>query len=368
MTDQELFKIACVNNGIRPRLDIEDDPNVPAPPMYAHTRKVAQDLIASAQDMFPKLFPIHFDFVNDGSVNAWAFRDEYKYFIGVTAGAMSMLHLILYRILANPGTFPNIGHPDAEDLNLPPVPWHDPNAERLFDLGIRPIAPKGYARALYADHLADLAMMFLVGHEIAHITRGHVDYMATISGSAFLAELGWVGTAQGRLERQAIETDADRRSVFARCHSMVGTARHAGDKFPPWTTAPPPDIAWQFDWAFAVNTLFRLFGDTRFSGSDLNAEPYPPLSLRRRMAMDTALQLLADAFGEERKSDCQSILMSSVETTESSFAAVGADAAGGGLEESDAIPSREHIGRINSCWKELRDKLQPFSYESLEAY
>lgn len=365
MTEQEIFDRVCVDYRLGQRLDIENYPNVPAAPAYAHTRRVAQELINSARAMFPKLLPIHFDFMNDGSVNAWALRAEDRYFIGMTAGALSMVHLILDRMLANPRTFPTIGLPEAEDPNLPPVTWHIPDAERLFHAGVRPILPKDRARSLYANHLADQALMFLVGHEIAHITRGHVDYLASTSGSAFLAELGWQGTTRGRLERQAIEADADRRSVIARCHSMLNTARHVGDEFPDWATLPLPAEAWQFDWAFAVNTLFRLFGDTRFSGIDLDAQPYPPLPLRRRMAMDTAFGLLLHVWGKGKRHNALDVLVSAVKVTESSFSAVGADAAEGGLKESDTTAAREHIGRIGDCWKEVRDRLKPFSYEQL---
>lgn len=365
MTDQELFHRACTEYHLGPRLDIENYPDVPAAPVYASTRTVAQQLIASAHAMFPNLLPIHFDFVRSGSVNAWAFRIDDRYFIGLTAGAISMIHLIFDRMLASPSTFAHIGRPDAEDASLPPVAWHIPDAELLFNSGVRPILPKGRERALYARHLADQALMFLVGHEIAHITRGHVDYLSSISGSAFLAELGWQGPSEGQLERQTIETDADCRSVAARCHSMLGTANSAGDNFPPWATAPLAADAWQFDWAFAVNTLFRLFGDPQFAGSDLTAQPYPPLPLRRKMAMETGLNLLVNVWGEERRQEARHALYSSVTETESSFCSVGAGVGDGGFVETDTVSAREHINRIVDSWTALRGKLQPFSYEQL---
>jgi hypothetical protein len=363
VTDQEIFDRETAYLG--GRLDIENYPHVPAAPAYDHTREIAHELIKSAKGMFTSLPPIHFDFVKNGAVNALAFRAEERYFIGMTAGAMSMLHLILDRMLANPRTFQYIGRPAEEDPNLPPVPWDIPDAERLFHSGVRPILPKCPSRRLYALHLSDQALQFLIGHEIAHITRGHVDYLASSTGSPFLAELGWAGTPEERLERQAIETDADRRSVFARCHSALGTAYHAGDQFPSWATAPLTAEAWQFDWAFAVNTLFRLFGDARFSGVDLSMQPYPPLPLRRKMAMDTAMHLLIEAWSEERRPDVSRVLLSSVENTEAAFAAVGAGPSAGGLEDADAPTAREHISRINECWRGIRSKLKPFSFEQL---
>jgi hypothetical protein len=58
--------------------------------------------------------------------------------------------------------------------------------------------------------------MFLIGHEIAHITLGHVDYIASKTGSGFVPELGWdLPTEEGKLERQAMEVQADYRSVVS---------------------------------------------------------------------------------------------------------------------------------------------------------
>lgn len=361
---REAFNNFCIRQGLGRREDIEEYPNVPAAPVYAHTSKLANELIKSARQQFPMLLPIHFDFVSEGSVNAWAFRVDDTYFIGLTSGAMAMLHLVLDRMLASPSTFPNVGEPSEEQANLPPVPWRLPDAKQLFEKGIRPILPKNQKRRIYSKHLADQAILFLVGHEIAHITRGHVDYLH--SQSAFLAEAGWRGTAEGRLERQAIEVDADQRSLFARCFSAHQTSAFNQRNTPPWATAPQSNEQWQFDWTFAVNTLFRLFGDPRFLGTDIDQQPYPPLPLRRRIAIDTTVGMLVTAWGAEQKVNAEQLLTSAVKATEDAYAAVGADSPDGGLEETGSEVAREHIERIVDRWDKLVPELKQYSYESLD--
>lgn len=190
MTAQEAFDRFCRHNGLGHREDIENYPDVPAAPVYAHTREIAEELIASALAEHPTLLPIHFDFVRDPSVNAVAFRVGGTYFIGLTSGAMLMLHLVLQRMLASPNTFPNVGNPAAEDPNITPVPWQVANAERLWNQGVRPVPVRDRQRLIYSHHLADQVLMFLVGHEIAHITRGHVDFLNAAHGSSFIRELG----------------------------------------------------------------------------------------------------------------------------------------------------------------------------------
>ncbi len=366
MTERELFDEACRAAGIGPRLDIENYPDVPAFPVYERTRSIAFELITSANQHVPTLPPLHFDFVDVPQVNAWAFQHNNEYFIAVTAGAVVMLHLVLDRILADPNTLPWIGDPSQERDDLQPVPWGIVDPERLFNLGVRPVVAQDERRVRYSKHLADQALMFLVGHEIAHITRGHVDYLIAATGSSFLAELGWQGVGEQKVQRQAIEADADRRSIYARCYSMFMTPeRNAGQSLP-WTGQPARVEGMQFDWAFAVNVVFRLFGDKRFSGINLESASYPPLPLRRRLAMDFGCHVLIENWCREHEEKIESSLVGSVKITEDSFLAIGADPAEGGFAEAFSDEASQHIARLSDCWEKLRSDLVPFAYESLD--
>jgi hypothetical protein len=356
MTHQDDFNAACIQFEFGTRLDIENYPDVPAFPAYMHTREVALELINSASEHFPNLPQIHFDFINASEVNAVAFKHNEQYFIGITAGAISMLHLVLDRILANPKTFPNIGNPTAERDDLPQVPWSILDPERLFKMGVRPILPQDSKRVMYSKHLADQALMFLLGHEIAHISRGHVDYLDSKTGSPFVAELGWKGKGEAEIERQAIEVDADRRSVYARTNSMFMTANANKTIAPAWQDAPASIESFQYDWAFAVNVLFRLFGDKRFSGFNLDLNPYPPLPLRRRMAMDYASHVLLKNWGEDHKDKIVNAIGGSVKATEFSFLTIGADPPDGGLADAFSDDANAHVQKIKICWDDMKKK------------
>jgi len=365
MTIQDDFNDSCVQFGIGNRLDIENYPNVPAFPVYEHTRQVAGELISSAKQHLSSLPDIHFDFIDAGKVNAVAFKHDENYFIGITAGAVTMLHLVLDRILANPTTFPDVGDPSLEKHDIPSVPWSILDCERLFKMGIRPIVPQDVKRGLYSRYLADQAIMFLLGHEIAHISRGHVDYWKSLTGNSFIAELGWKGTGDRTLERQAIEVDADRRSIYARSNSMFMTAEANKDNVPNWADEPVSIELFQYDWVFAVNVLFRLFGDESFSGIALNKNLYPPLPLRRRMAMDYASMILLENWGNEHKEQIAAAIGGAVKSTEFCFKALGAAPAAGGLTDAFSDKSNAHIQKIGECWDELRTELASHSHENL---
>ena len=363
--DQQIFLDACREHGLGERLDIENYPEVPAFPVYERNRIIAEELIQSANHHFSNLPPIHFDFIDSGTINAWAFKHDSRYFIGITAGAIVMLHLVIDHMLARQDTFPHIGEPRNERDVVPVIDWSIIDAKRLYEMGTRPIAARDTTRLLYGRHLAEQAVMFLIGHEIAHITRGHVDYLASKSGHHFMAELGWNDLSGPLIERQAIEVDADQRSVYARCNSMFMTAESANEQSFPWTVGTVTVEALQFDWAFAVNTLFRLFGDELFSHQDLESSSYPPLPLRRRMAMDFAFQTLLENWGKEHEETINTALTSSVGATELCFNSIGAAPTAGGFSGTSTDDAQRHIEMLGDSWAALTENLRQFSYENI---
>src|SRR5262249_19539801 len=58
MTDQDIFDRETAQFG--GRVPIEKFPDVPAAPVYARTKEIANELITSAKETFPNLLPIHF--------------------------------------------------------------------------------------------------------------------------------------------------------------------------------------------------------------------------------------------------------------------------------------------------------------------
>ena len=201
-----------------------------------------------------------------------------------------MLQLVFSRMLSDAGLFPNIGDPNRESHDLPPLKGYVPDAQRMSDVGIRPNRPTTAPRAAYECVLFHEAVLFLLGHEIAHITRGHVDYLASKSGASLISEMEFNGDdEEAIIERQAIEADADRRSVWSSVASIELTLATPNLRRPPWLPSGQRGLSdLIFDWAFPMNSLFRLFGDKRFNPADLETNAYPPLPLRRMMATSTA--------------------------------------------------------------------------------
>jgi hypothetical protein len=78
---------------------------------FADLRKTCEGWIAAVKSSCTRLPPIHFDFVNSESVNAWAFLHKKHHFIGVTVGAVIALDGMFDRMFADSRILTHIGNP-----------------------------------------------------------------------------------------------------------------------------------------------------------------------------------------------------------------------------------------------------------------
>ena len=345
------------------RFRVEDVPeNVRA--FYDDISARANDLIKCVRDVIPKLPPVHFDYVLNGKINALAFRRGDTYFIGLHTGALFMLRLVIGRMLSDASLFPSIGNPTAEESSLPPLSGYSVDADDMYtENPIR--TPNDALRRYYAAVIQDQAIMFLVGHELAHITRGHVDYLMNQYQQPFTSELGWYGfrAEQSVIERQSIEADADQRSVGSRIDSLRVTCEDPANPVPPWTTSLGDRDQRILDWATSLHILFRLFGDVRFTQEDLTTSPYPPLALRRIMAELVTMSWIGRIWDPSMIETASHALRQAQNDVDHAFATIlGEDISIEGLR--DAVAHRKHALRLVHYWNlVMRKKCKPFAYE-----
>ncbi|QDU44593.1 hypothetical protein Mal52_30780 [Symmachiella dynata] len=325
--------------------------------------KIANDLISRARGLNPRLPEIQFDFINSNAINGIACKWDHEYFIGITGGAVTLLQLVLHRVFADPKLFPDIGDPSMEEPSPPFIKSFTPDAMHLLEGDTLVCIPKDEARWTYSCRLINLAAIFLIGHEIAHISCGHVDYLCAKTGSQFLAEFG--ATAAGAIEpieRQIIEAQADQYSF----NSLLGGACAQSSEN---TGAPTREELASlgqlaFDYSFSANILFRLFGDMRFIGSDFAVESYPPIALRRSFIYGGGCDLVRKELTPDRQDTVLRALEAGMFAAEHAFSgATGEDVAVTGLEEAFSDKGHAHFKRlVELSDRELAEKLQPFSY------
>lgn len=365
MSDAELFhEVMKPLGGRYPRENV-------APALWemnwGHIIRLAETLIASAREHCPGLPPIYFDIVRNETINACAFKSEGRYFIAFNTGTRYMLELIFGRMLSDPELFDFVPTPSGEDSNLPPLKY-SVYAEEMYQAGIRPVVPKTVGRWSYGYRLLEYAFTFLIGHEIAHITLGHVDYLLSKTGNCLFPELGWNLPTQGdEIERQAIEAEADFRSV----NSAIASAKLTHEALLPedqsWINTRRSVVDLLYDWSFAINTACRIFGDVQVNESKLSASSYPPLALRRFMAMLNAHMLVVQLWNPpDAKLTTRNALMSGALYTEIAFLKITNQKYGGkGLYQVLGGLGLEYVKKIRAYWyNTLVAKLQPFAYEN----
>lgn len=145
---------------------------------------------------------LKFGFVNDDRLGGFAcVGNENIDFIGINFGSISMISSIFTRMLTNPNILAYIG-----DANLESNAGHTHFIPPWEDLkNFSPCKPACPVRCAFSKHLTLTGLDFIFGHEIAHITNGHLGIInRTVSQDPDISRAKLT-----ELENQAIELDAD---------------------------------------------------------------------------------------------------------------------------------------------------------------
>jgi hypothetical protein len=202
--------------------------------------------------------------------------------------------------------------------------------------------------------------MFFVGHEIAHISRGHVDYWQRERGQSTYSENSEESVATAMLiERQCLELDADRRSVMTSVNSLRDTQSEASFKGLPWSGGASHAGSLFRDWSVAIAIVFRLLGDHRICDTNLR-KAYPPLLSRWRYA-EAIARYGIDRFWpiEEREA-----ALSSIVAGRHDLARAFGTIIGNAVREEPEPPPADHLSMLQNYWNHtLLQKVSPYSYE-----
>ena len=366
MATKEDFDILVQNAGLGCRMRLEEY-SAEVQNGYAGWKAAIDDLISCATRSVPRMPPINFDFVFNGRVNVFAAFEKGEFFMGVTTGATYMLQTVFLRMLADRRLFPKIGSPNRERDDLPLLPNFFDDADLMHYNYESRCVPQDPLRGRYALHLFDQALWFLIGHEIAHISLGHCGYHASQFHGAQLVELGWTpDSVEKKLERQTLEMIADSRSAFSRVSSVIHTAEIENGK--EWQWKPGKVEGWDdllFETAFAVHTLFRIFGEESFNKVHVDQNPYPPVALRRMMLDCGFLYAVQRLHKSGKLERARSIIATARKNADLCIAHIlGVPANLEDLETAYTEEGGAHFHKLQCVWNyELKDKVTPYAFE-----
>jgi hypothetical protein len=128
-------------------------------------------------------------------------------YIGISFGTILTLHCIFYAILSHPKNFPEVGNCNLED------------ADRLGKFVVTnnylrpdllPVIPNCQVRQLFAGHLMQSALDFLLYHEATHLRNGHCEFCRETFNFTMISEVSSETFEDDVLATiQALEWDAD---------------------------------------------------------------------------------------------------------------------------------------------------------------
>ncbi|MDB5293196.1 MAG: hypothetical protein JWL69_4437 [Phycisphaerales bacterium] len=250
------------------------------------------------------LIKIHFDWINSGELNALADIRENIGLIACNRGAFHLPLDMFSRIMADRNVLFRIGHPVGEaPLPLTPHPQIAEGISKDYDAlldsrkragqGTDSIGPIDPLRQAFVRLATCICFDFILTHEAAHISRGHVGLLKNSAGIPFIVETAPRPAHLDMMTWQAIEFDADAQ---AGGHSLANLFQSAKAKEPDSWPAEyeaicPNAEAIVFAWNFAIAGLFHLWG-VKVDFNSLESGDHPPTGMRYGMLANATEQVV----------------------------------------------------------------------------
>ena len=298
----------------------------------------------------PTMGSVHFDYVENTLVNAFAFESDNHDFVGVYVGTIVTIYSFFSALLANPNLLLSIGNPLEEEE------WKtdtfDP--KQLFR------QPKSIERRSFAHLIATIAIDFLFAHEVGHLMNGHVKLLRSRKGIPLLAECDLAeNTHEENLTLQTLEMDADSFAMGQGLATAFGRARNPDSVLPlDWRQWYSTSTLALFGWTLAIYGFFRLFFKGSINLDNLDSTNHPPPNVRLSMVLTRTVEFLKKKDLGELIPQLKPIVSEVMRTVETGQALITSTPLNlSGMQQTLDPRANSHLGRLLDHWKVLRPEL-----------
>ncbi len=220
---------------------------------------------------------LHVEFVRSEEVNAQAVSGDEADYVFITLGTIAKIYGTMSALFCCPDCFPHVGNPYGKkepkgpfEDGLPPWPMTDGQSACVCYF------PADEERMAFAMMLADLALEFIIFHELGHVLGGHLELSSHRLGQSQMSEANSPVEMRNMVLRQVLEIDAD--FFAAHVDGIVtfwqGTHESWSETFC-WPGVSSKDAA-IMAYAFAIGVLFRVLErDGDFPASMGDSHPHP---------------------------------------------------------------------------------------------
>jgi hypothetical protein len=357
--DVALFDVATARNGLRKPFDYRSVAK-PWDNMFLDVHCRMDSYRISIEKAKTGVFPkVVMGLIDDSEANAFAFKDECNYFIGVNAGMIVLLQDLFFRLLCIPSVFSELGEGEdleQEEIQRPRFILDASELPRVEDCPIGlSVAPTNERRRNLASYLANIALEFLFIHEWQHIEGGHLDFLAREHATFSMGETdrAWSG---GTLMSQLLEMDAD--AAAARWSAKI-TLDESNDhwRFDPGLKEYFRSKSNRFKaWSFSIGTLFRLMDEATKDSRNIENATHPPVWTRYYLVGCISGYVSSGLFSPRKLERLASEIFGKVDCALKELHTEGVSAPGIGAAFSKEGADR--MDHLIAAWPEFRSQLE----------
>jgi hypothetical protein len=366
------FDAAVLAAGRAPRFEYHGDPQIlPGPLLWS----IAQGVVL-IRDIFLKeagrnrTIPEIIERTNTSSdFNAVAFKHESRFFVSVNLGALVLTQDLVHRVLSTPTAFPWIGDSSREELdrNFHPVMADAKRYFQAMKADMRRPKPHDPTRELCAAMFNLIANEFVVAHEVWHIVGGHLDWLSQHSASRAINECvdsfemaSIAEDKQRRLERQALEMDADSFAVFQITRKPIALIDPSGSHHGVQTQEQAVEVAVVCG-AVMVGAFFTPMPDPQ----RWPFATHPPAIVRQMMMIDAAdralLIMKLDNVRRSTTADPSWVARIREEVFVRLWKWIGGEERGAELATALGSAGEDHARLVMEAWRRVSSQVRSFS-------
>ena len=300
---------------------------------------------------------LKFGIVNTAKIGGFACVGEEDIdFIGIHFGTISLVSAIFTRMLCNPNILPDVG-----DTSLEKNAGYTHFIPAQEDLAhFSPCRPACRVRCAFSKHLTLTGLDFIFGHEITHITNGHLG----VINQTRHPDPEKRRPALSSLENQAIELDAD---FGATQWTLMYTELVSNSRSKLQVEGfDPLSISWHEFYATDLKTVGFCFMASYLTLRMISPDFWDPANQQKILQplppyrMGSLMQVYADAlvqFHDMSFEDAQKYVYAWCVGSERAFANLLAESGQGEFQLSAIDSFFNEVGRYNEKVNEAYDML-----------
>ena len=133
------------------------------------------------------LLPINLVLTFDQTFNAAAFKQSNQYYVAMDIATIWAAWSWSFQLFSTQEFIPEIGDASLEKVHTDNLKFATPRFPDLLNFIETPKCP---VRQEAAIHLSSMMLSFLAGHELAHIVRGHANFLHSKTNFSGILESG----------------------------------------------------------------------------------------------------------------------------------------------------------------------------------